>query len=72
MHKIFVLVGCFLSRLRKERGYATPVDGEIKSVTKNINTKLGLLVYWGYWGSILRIPKLSIAKNSNTFYFAVE
>ena len=31
--------------------------------------KLRLLIYWG---SILRIPKFSVAKNSNTYYFAVE
>ena len=30
--------------------YSDSIDGEIKSVTKNSNTKLGFLVYWGYWG----------------------
>ena len=42
-------------RAYKERAcnsYSDSIDSEIKSVTKNSNTKLGLLVYWR---SILRI-----------------
>ena len=51
------------------QSHSDSIDGEIKSVTKN---SIGLLVYWGYWGSILRIlkfPKLNVTKNSNTFLF---
>ena len=47
---------CAKSRAYKERracnSHSDGIDGEIISVTKNSNTKLGFLVYWG---SILRI-----------------
>ena len=43
-------------RAYKERGHATPIsdsiDGEIKSVTKNSNTKTWTFSLLGYWGSI--------------------
>ena len=37
------------------------LDGEIKSVTKNSNAKLELIVYWR---SMLRISNFSVAINS--------
>ena len=53
---IHLMPGIVPPRAYKERGHATPISdsiaGEIKSVTKIVTE---LLVYRGYWGSILRI-----------------
>ena len=53
---------------------ARTIDGEIKSVTKNIVTqKLGLLGVLGKYTENSKISlSLVLLKNSNTFYFAVE
>ena len=48
--------------LIKREGMQLPIDGKIKSVANNSNTKLELLVYWGYWGSI-SLSLHDVAKN---------
>ena len=56
--------------------HSDSIDGEIKSVTKNSNTKTWIFSLLGVLGKYTEnskiFPKLSVAKNSNTFYFAVE
>ena len=68
-----------IKRERACNSHSDSIDSKIESVTKNIVIqKLGLLVYWRYWGCIIIIqkiqnfPKLSVAKNGNTCYFTIE
>ena len=51
------IYSCFTPRVLKREGMQLSIDGEIKGGTKIVTQKLGLLVYWGYWGSVLRILK---------------
>ena len=52
------------------------IEGELKSVTKNTNTKTWTFSLLGVLGKYTEnsknFPELSVAKNSNTFYFPVE
>ena len=57
MKVLDVVVMQGLLRERACYSHSGSIDGEIKVLLKIVTQKLGHLVYWGYWGSILRIQK---------------
>ena len=52
--------GLIITRAYKERGHATPIDGEIKSVTKNSNTKTQTFSLRGVLGKYTENSKISL------------
>ena len=70
---------CYTTRqglIKRERAcnsHSGSIDSEIKSATKNNNTKTWTFSLLGKCTESSKIfPKLSVAKNSNTYYFTVE
>ena len=64
---------CIIPRAYKERGHATPIDGEVKSVTKNSNTKTWTFSLLGVLGKYTENSKISLSLVLlKIVYFAVE